>query len=156
VTKFAKRLCFDLADAFARDTEFSPDFLERAKPAIFDPEPEQDDLALTLGQLAQGLANLRLQQLLCGDLDWSRHRFVFDEIAQERITFVAHRRFERNRVSGDIEHLPNLLVGDIHRSRDFFLSWLAFEDLLKPMTGLLDSIDRFANVYGQANGSTLI
>ena len=64
MTELPQRLRFDLSDPLSSDPELAPDFLERAKPAVFESEAEHDDLALPLRQLAEGIANLGFEKLM--------------------------------------------------------------------------------------------
>src|ERR1041385_6453675 len=82
MTQFAQRLRLDLADAFARNGELLPHFLERMLAAVFQPEAHLDHLLLARSQRAQHLRRLLLEV----DVD---HRFgrrndgtILDEVAQ--------------------------------------------------------------------------
>src|SRR6478735_9569494 len=59
-------------------------------------------------------------------------------------------------MAGDVEHLADFFVRDIHRPGNFFLRWLAFEDLLKTMPGFLDSIDRLTDVNREPDCAALV
>ena len=85
-----------------------------------------------------------------------RHRVVFDEIAEKRVAFLPDRRFERDRMPGDIQHLAYLLIRDIHGAGDFVLGWLSLENLLQTMPGFLHPVDRLADVDRQPDRAALI
>ena len=156
VAQLAQRLGLDLADALAGDAELAADLFERAELAVLQAEAKDDDFALALGELAQRVANLRLEQLLRGELERVRHRLVFDEVAEEGVAVLADRGFERDRVAGDVEHLADLVVRNVHRPGDLFLRRLALEDLLQAMPGLLDPVDRLADMDRQADRAALV
>src|SRR5215208_7930669 len=156
MAQLAERFGFNLANPLAGDAKLPADLLERAESTIIQPEAKHDDLALSLGELAQRLANLRLQQLVGGELQRVWHGVVFDEIAEKRVPVLADRSFQGDRMSGDVQDLAHLLIGDIHGTGDLDLGWLSLENLLQSMPGFLDPVDRLADVDRQPDGSALI
>src|SRR5690606_20833964 len=145
--QLAKRLRLDLPDALARDAELLPDLFERAIAAILQPEAQDDDALLTLVELAQRLADLIAQQLLGGEIHRRRDRVVFDKVAQEGVSLHADRGFERHRVACGVEHLAHFFFRHIHGAGDLQIAGLALEDLLETVAGLLNTIDRLADVH---------
>src|SRR5215510_15588075 len=62
VAQFRHRLGLDLPDAFARDSVHLTDFVEGARLAVGQPEPQPDDTGLALRERLQYLLKLVLQQ----------------------------------------------------------------------------------------------
>jgi hypothetical protein len=61
VTQLAQRFGLDLTDPFTGNAKLATDFFECAEPTVLQPEAEDNDLPLSLRELAQRFANLRFQ-----------------------------------------------------------------------------------------------
>ena len=61
MTQLAKRFGFDLSNPLAGNSKFATNLFKRAESAVLESEAKHDDLALSLGELAQRVTNLRLQ-----------------------------------------------------------------------------------------------
>ena len=155
--QLAQGLGLDLANPLAGDAEIAANFFEGAELAVFQPVAQDDDPALAVGQFFQRIADLGPEQAAARQASSGAGiDVVLDEITEERVTFRANRCFKRDRVAGDIQHLPHLVVGNRHRTRHLGVGWLAFEDLLQPMGRLLDPVDGFADVDRKADRAALV
>src|SRR5450432_497627 len=87
---------FDLADTFASDGERLPDFFEGVLAAVVETETHLDDFLFARRQSLQYRRSLLLQAEIDDRIGRRYDRFVFYEIAEMRILFLADGSFERN------------------------------------------------------------
>src|SRR5215211_1597625 len=85
-----------------------------------------------------------------------RHRLVLDEIPEKGVAVLTNWCFQRDRMSGDVEHLPHLVIRYIHGAGNLELGWLSLEDLLQPVPRLLDPIDGLADMDREPDRAALI
>ena len=98
MAQLAQRLRLDLADALAGHFELFADFFERAAAAIVQPEAQAQHLSLALGQAAERVLDLLLEQLMAGGLGWGERALILDEVAQVAVVFLADRRLQADRL----------------------------------------------------------
>ena len=121
--ELAQRLGLDLADALARHRELLADLFQRVVGVHADAEAHAQHALLARRERGQharrGLAQVRLDRRV----DRQDRVLVLDEIAEVRVLLVADRRFERERLLGDLEDLAHLLerhaelLGELLRRR---------------------------------------
>src|SRR5262245_10689040 len=156
VPQLAQRLGLDLADALARDGEALADLLERVLAAVADTEPHLDHLLLARCQRLQDRFGLLLQVQIDDRLCRRYDLPILDEVAEVRIFLFADRRFQRDRLLGDLQNLPDLADRDVHPLGDFFRGWFASEFLDERARRADQLVDGFDHVNRDANGSRLV
>src|ERR1039458_1763135 len=154
--QLAQRLGFDLADAFAGYGERLPDFFQSVLAAVFEAEAHLDDFFFARGQRAQDLSRLVLQVHVDHRLGRRNHAAVFDEVAQMRIFLFADRRFERDRLLRDLQHLAYFRDWNVHALGDLFRRRLASQFLHQLPRGADQLVDRFDHVHRDTNRTRLI
>src|SRR5580658_1394095 len=154
--QFPQRLGFDLADAFAGYCERLADFFESVFAAVFESEAHLDYFFFARGQGAQDLSGLVLEVHVDHGFSRRNHGPVFDEVAEMRIFFFADRRFEGDRLLGDLEHFAHFRYGNIHALGDLFAGRFASQ-LLHQLPRRADQlVDGFDHVHRDADGARLI
>src|SRR5579862_746932 len=156
MTQLAQRFGFDLADTFAGDREALPDFFQRVLAAILEAEAHLDDFLFARGQRAQDLSCLVLQVHVDHRFRRRNHRAVFDEVSQMRIFLFANRRFERDRLLRDLEHLAHFCHWNIHALGDLFRRRLASQFLHQLTRSPDQLVDGFDHVHRDADGARLV
>ena len=151
-----ERLRLDLADALARHRELLADFFERVVGVHADAEAHAQHAFLARRQRGQhprrGLAQIGLDRGIHGQ----DRVLVLDEVAEMRILLVADRRFEADRLLGDLQHLADLF----ERHGEFlgqFLGRRLAADLVQHLARGTDQlVDRLDHMHGDADGARLI
>ena len=109
VLELPERLGLDLPDALAGDRELLTDLFQSVVGVHADAEAHAQHALLARRQRGQD-AGRRLAQIgLDGGVERQHRVLVFDEVAEVGILLVADRRFEADRLLGDLHHLANLL-----------------------------------------------
>ena len=96
-------LGFNLPDTFARNTELLANFFERVIGIHADSEAHAQHAFFPRGQAGQNASHGFLQVRLNCRIDRNDRIFIFDEITEMRIFFVANWGFERNRFLGNFQ-----------------------------------------------------
>src|SRR5918994_2991997 len=156
VTKFAQCFCFDLANTFARHREVLPHLFERVLTAVAHAEAHLDDALFARRQRLQHRLRLFLQVQVDHRFGGRDHLTILDEVAKMRIFLFADRRFERNRLLRDLQHLADLRHRNVHPLRDLFGGRLAAELLHERARGADEFVDRLDHVYRDADRTRLI
>ena len=125
VAQLAQGLGFDLADALAGDLEALADFFEGVLGAVFEAEAHLDDALFARRERAQNLRGVLLEVDADDRLGGRNRLAVFNEVAEVRIFLFANRRFERDGLLRDLEHLAHLGHGNIHAAGNLFARGLA-------------------------------
>ena len=154
--ELAQRLGLDLADAFTRDRELLADFFQRVIGVHADAEAHAQHTLFSRGEAGQhprrGLAQVGMDcriERLDGVL-------VLDEVAEMAVFLVADRRFEGDRLLGDLHHLADLLQRHGEALGHFLgrrLAALLVEELT---AGAHQLVDRLDHMHRDADGARLI
>src|SRR5262249_47515244 len=120
LAQLAQRLGFDLSNPFARNRELFAYFFQRVVGLLPDPEAHAQDLLLARRQRRQNLARLLAQVALDRGLHGRGRQLVLDEIAERAFLLVADRRFQRDWLLDDLEHLLDLVERHLHLLGDLF------------------------------------
>src|ERR1043166_186729 len=104
-----QRLRLDLAGALARHRELLADLFEGMIGVHTDAEAHTQYALFAWRERRQHPSRCLAQIRLDCCVDRQDRVLVFDEIAEMRILLVADRRFERERLLGDLENLADFL-----------------------------------------------
>src|SRR5579859_3332186 len=96
MSQFAQRLRLDLPDAFARDIELFADLFQRAAPAVRQTKAQSQHLALAFRQSAEHLFHGLAQQLEGRRVRRRLAAFVWNEVAEVTVFFVADWSLQRD------------------------------------------------------------
>ena len=118
MTKLRHRPGLDLADALPGEVEVLADLFERARLSPIEPEAQGEDLALALVQRRQQLLDLGRQQRGGRDLERRLGRAVLDDVAQLRVTVLAQRLGQRQRLGGEAQRLGHLVFRHLDLGRE--------------------------------------
>src|ERR1039458_410043 len=154
--QLAQRLGFDLADAFAGYGERLPDFFQSVLAAVFEAEAHFDYFFFARGQRAQDLSGLVLEVDVDHGFGGRDYGAVFDEVAEMRIFLFANRRFERDRLLRNLQHLAHFRHRNVHALGDLFRRRLASQFLHQLPRGADQLVDGFDHVHRDANRTRLI
>src|SRR6266853_2282339 len=154
--QLAQRFCFNLPYAFARDRERLPDFLERVLAAVVQTKPHLNDFFLARRQRLQHRRSLFLQIEVNHRIGRRNYSFVFDEVAQVRIFFLANRRLKGDRLLRNLQNLAHLGYGYIHTLGNLFASRFPSQFLHQLPARPHQLVDRLDHVYGNADGACLV
>src|SRR5258708_29986380 len=83
MSQFAKRLGFDLSDAFTRYAEMLTHFLQSMFLPILEAEAHFKDLALTVTEYRQRAAYLFFKQLSRRSIYGSKYLVIFNKVAEQ-------------------------------------------------------------------------
>src|SRR6202790_3280655 len=144
------------ADSFSRYRKRLSDFLKRVLRAVFQPKAHLDDLLLARRQRTQHLRSLVFEVDVDHCLGRRNYRPVLDKVAQMRIFLFANRRFERDRLLRNLQHLPDLRHRNVHPFRDFLRRRLASQFLHQLPRRADQLVDGFDHVYRDTNRTRLI
>ena len=156
VAQLAQGLGFDLADALAGDLEALADLFEGVLGAVFEAEAHLDDALFARGQGAQHLRGVLLEVDRDDGVGGGDGHAVFDEVAEVRVFLFADRRFERDGLLRDLEHLADLRDGDVHAPGDLFRGGFATELLHQLTAGADELVDGLDHVHRDADGAGLV
>ena len=131
-------------------------FFERAGVAVAQAEAQFEHLPLPLGQRAEHIGQLVLQQAVTGHVRRIFGGLVLDKIAEVGVFAVAHGGLERDRLLRHLEHGPDALDRDLHFVGDFLRSGFAAEVLHELFLHPHQLVDRFDHVHRDANGTGLV
>src|ERR1039458_5685176 len=156
MAQLAKRLGFDLADAFAGYGKRLAYFFQSVLAAVFEAEAHLDYFFFARRERAQDLSGLGLE--VHADHAFGRRDYgaVLDEVAEVRIFFFADRGFERDRFLRDLQHLAHFRYWNVHALGDFFAGGLASQLLHQLPRGADQLVDGFDHVHRDADGARLI
>src|SRR5438477_6959704 len=138
MAQLAEGLRLDLANSLACHVELATDLLQRARPAVLEPEPELEHASLATRQRVQHRLDLFLEELVRGRFGRSERAAILDEIAEVGVLLLADRRLERDRLLRHLDDLADLLRGDLdllalrHRLGDLLDRRLAAQPLEQP------------------------
>src|ERR1700730_6386077 len=152
-TELTQRLGFDLANPFARDVEFLADLFERVLTLTANSETKPDDL---LFFRREGLENVRGLVANIGiddGVNRPTNPSVFCQVTERGFPVAAHRRFERDRVTGDGLQLLDLLDGNVHAPADFIVGRHAPQLFFELAGGAQKLIHALVHVNGNADGA---
>src|SRR6185437_11802960 len=154
--QFPQRLGLDLPNPLTSDLEALSHFFQRVFRTIFQPKTHLDHPFFTRRKRAQNLRGVLLQIHTDHRIRRRNRAAIFDEVAEVRILFLADRRFQRNRLLRNLQHLANLRHRNIHPLGDFFRGRLATEFLHKLPRGADQLVDGLDHVNWNADGPSLI
>src|SRR5260221_9840086 len=83
MSQFAKRLGFDLSDAFTRYAEMLPHFLQRMFLPILEAEAHFEYLALTVTEYRQRAAHLFFKQLSRRSIYGAKYLVIFNKVSEQ-------------------------------------------------------------------------
>ena len=124
--------------------ELLADFLQRVVGVHADAEAHAQHAFLARGQAREHAGDGLLQVRLDRGVDRDHRILVLDEIAEVRILLVADRRFEADRLLGDLHHLADLLERHGQPLGHFLgrgLAALLVEELAAGADQLVDRLD---------------
>ena len=154
--ELAQGLGFDLADTFAGDRELLANLFQRVVGIHADAETHTQDTFLTRGQGRQHAGRGLAQIGLDGRIDRQDSVLVLDEITEMAVFLVTDRRFQRDRLLGDLHHLAHLLERHGELFGQFFRRRLT-TDLVQHLTaGADDLVDRLDHVHRNTDGACLV
>ena len=104
-----QRLRFDLPDTFAGHRELLADFFQRVIGVHPDAEAHPQHAFFARGEGRQHAGDGFLEVRLNRGIHRDDRVLVLDEIAKMAVLLVADRRFEGDRLLGDLHHLAHLL-----------------------------------------------
>src|SRR5713226_7272082 len=156
VAQFAQGLCFDLANALARDRERLANLLQRVLRAVLQTKAHLDHLLFTRAQGVQHARGLFLQVHVDGGLGGRDHGAVFNQVAEVGIPLLADWRLQRDRYLHNLEHLAHLGRGNVHALGNLFRRGFAAQRLDQLPRGANQLVDDLGHVYRDANGARLI
>src|SRR5688572_5368685 len=156
MAQLAERFRFNLPNALARDGEVLPHFFERVLATVADAKAHLDDALFARRQRFQHRLRLLLQVQVDHRLGGRDHLTIFDEVAKMRIFLFADRRFERNRLLRDLQHLADLRHRNVHPLCNFFRRRLAAELLHERARGADELVDRLDHVHRDADRARLV
>src|SRR3546814_4990702 len=99
----------DLPDALARHRELLAHFLQRVIGVHADAKAHPEHALLARGERGEHAGHRFLEVGVDRGINWNDCVLVLDEIAEVRILLVADRRFQADRLLGDLHHLADLL-----------------------------------------------
>ena len=107
--QLAQGLRLDLADALAGYRELLADLLEGVVGVHADAEAHAQHALFARRERGQHARRRLAQVRLDRGVYRQQRRLVLDEVAEVRILVIADRRFERDRLFGDLEDLADFL-----------------------------------------------
>src|SRR5690606_4324674 len=144
VLELPQRLGLDLADTLARDRELLADFLERVIGVHADAEAHAQHAFLARGEAGEDAGDRFLEVRLDRSVDRNDGVLVLDEIAEVAVFLVTDRRFEADRLLGDLHHLADLFERHRQAFGHFLRRRLAaafVEELAAAAYQLVDRLD---------------
>src|ERR1700723_3043002 len=156
VFEFPQSLRLDLTDALASHRELLTDFFQCVVGVHPDTEAHAQHALFARRERRQhtrrGLAQVGLDRRI----DRQNRVLVLDEIAEVRIFLIADRRFERERLLGDLENLAHFFERHAKLFRQFLRRRLAADLVEHLARGAHDLVDGLDHVHRDANGARLI
>ena len=117
--QLAQRFGLDLPDALTGHLKVLPDFLKGVVGGLANPEPLPQDFFFPRGQRFQRTVDLALQIVPNRGFQRRDRLLIFDEITQMTVFFFTDRRLQRNRLTRDLENLPDLIERQVHPFGNF-------------------------------------
>src|SRR5229473_804223 len=117
-----QRLGLDLPDPLARDIKLLADLFEGVLALAADAEAQPDDLLLSRREDLQDAGGFVAHVPFVDGVHRRPDRAIFDEVAERRIAFAAHRRFKRQRVAQDGFQLLHLFGWNVHAPAELIVS----------------------------------
>src|SRR5271157_3653631 len=154
--QFAQCFGFDLADAFAGYSERLPDLFQSVLAAVFETEAHLDDFFFARGQSAQDLSGLVLEVHVDHGFGRRDYGAVFDEVTKMRIFLFTNRRFERDWLLRDLQHLAHFRHRNVHALGDFFAGRLSTQFLHQLPRGADQLVDGLDHVHRNTDGARLV
>src|SRR5690606_37125257 len=146
----------DLADTLAGNRELLPDFFQRMVGVHADTEAHAQHAFLARGQRGQYTGRGFAQVGLDRRIDRLDRVHVLDEITEIGIFLVADRRFERDRLLGDLEHLANLVQGHLQLFAELFGRRFTADFVQHLPARADDLVDRLDHVHRDTDCTGLI
>src|SRR5581483_10858516 len=151
MAQLAQGLGFDLPDPLARDVELSPYLLQRAVPAIHQPEAQPEHVALARQEAFQHAIDLLAQQLPRGDVGGPERGLVGNKIGQRAFILFADRGLERDGLERDLEDLAHLFGREPELASELLTGGIAPHLLEEPLGDAHQLVDGLYHVYGDAD-----
>jgi hypothetical protein len=95
--------------------------------------PKRNDLLLSRREGLQDAGGFVAHAPFDDGVHWRADRAIFDQIAECRIAFAAHRHFKRQRVAQDGFQLLHLFDWNVHAPADFVVSLLHCKSALQEL-----------------------
>src|SRR3990172_1025814 len=156
MAKFSEGLCLYLTDALARHVEFLPHLFQGVVGMLPDAEPPAKHFFLAVRQGVQHPADLLVQVFPYRRVEGGRDLLVLDKIAEVAVLFLADRRFEGDRLLGDLHDLAHLLHGQAHGGGDLFGGRLPAEFLHESARRADKLVHGLDHVDGDADRAGLV
>ncbi len=155
--QLSQRLGLDLADTFASDGKMLADLFKRVLgTGVAQPKTHFDDLFLTRRERRENFVG-DLAQVREGDrFGRIQYRLILDKISEMRVFFFADRRFERDRLLCDLQHLSHFRNRNVHPLCDLFARRFAAEFLHQQTRGADELVDRLDHVDRDSNRAGLV
>ena len=107
MAELAEGFCLDLADALPRDVELLPQLFQRAGPAVVEAEAERDHPLFAGRQTLEHAHQLLAEQLAARFIHRDPGFFILNEIFEVGVFFLAHRRFQADRLLCQLQQFPH-------------------------------------------------
>src|SRR6185312_8489336 len=154
--ELAQGLGLDLPDALARHGELLADFLEGMVGVHADAEAHAQHALLARRQRRQhtgrGFAQVRLDRRI----DRLHRVYVWNEVAEVGIFLVADRRFEADRLLGDLQHLADFVQGHLQLFAELLGRRFAADLVQHLARGPDDLVDRLDHMHRDTDGARLV